>query len=415
MVARPQSWLRLTDRRGAAVAAAVGIALFLVAWGVLHHGFYERRQIPDTPVYRQYGESVVDGSVPYRDFRVDYPPAALPVFILPALGHPTPRTYGRRFQTLMALCGAALVAFVAVTLLGLEADRRRAAAAVAFAALAPLAIGSLVLSRFDLWPAALTAAALAALVGGRERVGFAVLGLGVAAKLYPALLIPSALAYVWRRLGRREAVVCTAALVGVVALCLVPFLALAPHGVWESFRRQADRPLQLESLGSAFLLAAHQLGGVGLTMRSNGQSQNLAGTSADALALALAVAQAVAVVGVWIAFARGPIERERLVRAAAAAVAVFVALGKVLSPQFLLWLVPLVPLVRGRRGLAASSLLAAALVLTQLWFPYRYWDLALRFDPLASWLVVARDLVLVALAAVLVWAPTRSEREPLRS
>ena len=72
-----------------------------------------------------------------------------------------------------------------------------------------------------------------------------------------------------------------------------------------------------------------------------------------------------------------------------------------LSPQFLIWLIPVVPLVRGRRGLAASGLLAAALVLTQLWFPFRYWDLALEFDAAASWLVLVRDLVLLALLAVL--------------
>jgi hypothetical protein len=60
-----------------------------------------------------------------------------------------------------------------------------------------------------------------------------------------------------------------------------------------------------------------------------------------------------------------------------------------------------VPLVRGRRGLYASGLLAAALVLTQLWFPYRYWDLALGFDELVSWLVFTRDLVLLGLVGYL--------------
>ena len=83
-------------------------------------------------------------------------------------------------------------------------------------------------------------------------------------------------------------------------------------------------------------------------------------------------------------------------RWSAAALVAFVALGKVLSPQFLIWLVPVVPLVAGLRGLRASVLLAAGLVLTQLWFPSRYWDLARELDPLASGLVLARDLVLVA-------------------
>jgi hypothetical protein len=107
------------------------------------------------------------------------------------------------------------------------------------------------------------------------------------------------------------------------------------------------------------------------------------------------------VVGLWIAFARGPATQERLVRYSAASVAAFVAFGKVLSPQFLIWLIPLVPLVRGRRGLIASGVLALALVLTQLWFPFRYWDLALRFDERASSLVLARDMTLIALVAVL--------------
>jgi hypothetical protein len=40
-------------------------------------------------------------------------------------------------------------------------------------------------------------------------------------------------------------------------------------------------------------------------------------------------------------------------------------------------------------------------VLTQLWFPYRYWRLALQQDAIASWLVFARDLVLVGLVLVL--------------
>jgi hypothetical protein len=84
----------------------------------------------------------------------------------------------------------------------------------------------------------------------------------------------------------------------------------------------------------------------------------------------------------------------------------------VLSPQFLIWLVPLVPLVRGRRGLVASGILAAALVLTQLWFPSRYWRLALEFDAAASWLVLARDLVLVALLVLLAMSV---RREPSRS
>jgi hypothetical protein len=59
---------------------------------------------------------------------------------------------------------------------------------------------------------------------------------------------------------------------------------------------------------------------------------------------------------------------------------------------------------------AASALLAVALVLTQLWFPYRYWELALEFDEPSSWLVLARDLVLLGVVAILAWPQPGSPR-----
>ena len=385
----------------AAVAAGTASILFLTSWALLHRGFYERDQIVDTPVYHRYGTAIVDARVPYRDFGLEYPPGALPAFVVPALGDADFQTFTRRFEGLMALCGLALVAFVAAALAGLGAGARRLAAALGFVALAPLAAGSVVLSRFDLWPAALTAAALAALLSGRERLGHGTLGLAIAAKLYPAVLAPLAVAYVWKRGGRREGMRCGAILAAATAIVVLPFLLLSPGGVWDSVTRQASRPLQLESLGSAFLLAAHHTVGLDITMDSSHGSQNLAGTLPDVLAFVQGLVQVAVLVAIWVAFARGPADKERFVLACAAVLTAFIALGKVLSPQFLIWLIPVVPLVRGRRGFAASALLAAALVLTQLWFPFRYWDLALEFDAAASWLVLVRDLVLLGLLAVL--------------
>jgi hypothetical protein len=376
------------------VSGAAGVAVFLVAWALLHEGVYARDQIVDTPIYERYGEAMTDGQVPYRDFRVEYPPAALPVLLLPALGGNDSRAYARRFEGLMAGLGVACVVLVAALASSIWAP--------IFVAAAPLALGSVYLSRFDLWPAALTLAAIGLLLSGRFRIGHGVLGVAVAAKLYPAALAPIAVAHVWRRRGRREALVGLAVLVAVVAAIVVPFFAISPSGVWEAFWQQAGRPLQIESLGSGVLLAAHHLFGTELTMESSHGSQNLSGTAADALAVVSTLAQAAVLLTVWHWYARGLATRERFLAACAAAVSAFVAFGKVLSPQFLIWLVPLVPLVRGRRGLAASAVLAAALVLTQLWFPYRYWDLALAFDPVASWLVLARDLALVSLTVLLV-------------
>jgi uncharacterized membrane protein len=257
-------------------------------------------------------------------------------------------------------------------------------------------VGSLILSRFDLWPALLAVAALAALLSGRHRLGWALLGVAVAAKLWPLVLVPLALVWSWRAGRARDSL---AGLV-VAAIAFVPFALIAPHGLWHSLSGQASRPLQIEGLGAAlFTTFGHPR-----IVTTHG-SQNVAGHGTAAAIFG--VLQVAALVAIWIAFARGPVTRERFLRYAAASVCAFVAFGKVLSPQFLIWLIPLVPLVRGVRGLVATALLTTALVLTQVWFPKHYWPYALQFA--RADVVLARDLVLVALLAVLVW-PLRVAR-----
>jgi len=392
----------VTARTPDLARTALAVLLFLVAWGVLHVGFYERDQIVDTPVYESYGAAMEEGQVPYRDFEIEYPPGALPMFLVPALADSDFRTV---FEWLMAMCGCGVVVAVAL------AGRRLGfgLGTLAFVALSPLAIGSVILTRFDLWPAMLASFALAALVHDRLRLGHVLLGASIAAKLYPAVFLPLTVAYVWRRRGRREGIVCAVLAVGIPLAAYLPFAVLAPEGVVRSVGRQLSRPLQIESLGSAVLLAAHDLFGTGVEVGSSHGSQNLVGAGANVLAVALSVCQIAVLAWLWLRFARS---RETpspaaLVVHAAAAVTAFVALGKVLSPQFLIWLVPVVVLAR---RMSANAMLAAALVLTQLWFPFRYWDLVRELDPRVSWLVLARDLVLLALLATLV----RAVREPAR-
>jgi hypothetical protein len=402
------------DQRAPLTVGALVVAAFFIAFGALHYGFWTRNLLMDTPIYERYGDAIVHGSkLPYRDFGVEYPPGALPVFAAPSLGARPgdfPR-YRELFETLMLLCGGVASALVGVVLARRRASVPRLAAGTLLAGLSPLALGPVVLSRFDLWPAMLTIAGLAALVvGDRRRLAAALLGTAVAAKLYPGVVVPLAILYVWRRSGRREAVVFASIASGVALAWFIPFLVLAPHGVWASLSGQASRPLQIESLGASMLLAAHQVWGLPLNEVSSHGSDNLAGHLPHLLAVVQALLAPLAIAGTWVAFARGPATRDRLLRYAAAAVCAFIIFSKVLSPQYLIWLVPLVPLVRGRRGAVASGLFLAAMILTQLWFPQRYLDLAYGFDARAAWLVLARDLVLLALLCALVWPFVRARR-----
>jgi hypothetical protein len=383
------------------VAAAMGIAIFILSWWGLHQGRFARGQIIDTPVYEKYGDLMARGEVPYRDFGVEYPPAALPTFVLPALGNVGDSAgFRRSFETLMAACGSVLVISVALALGALGVMPRRLYGGVALAAVSPILVGSVILTRFDLWPAALAAGALAALLSGRLRLGHALLGVSIAAKIWPGVLLPLTVAHVWRTRGRREALVCLATVVGVLAAVVLPFLALAPSGVWDSIVRQATRPLQVESFGAALLVASHHAFGTSVAMVSSHGSQNLGGTAANVVGTLQTVAQVVVLLAIWIMFARRARSREELVQACAAAVVAFVALGKVVSPQFMIWLIPFVPLVRKR---VAAALYVLALVLTQAWFPLRYWGYALYFNGTTTAIVIARDVALLALLGVLLW------------
>jgi hypothetical protein len=388
------------ELRAVALTAAA-LAIFAGSWIALHYGWLAHGEIIDTPVYEKYGDAMLRGEVPYRDFAVEYPPGALPVFVQPARGNEgDSEGFEDSFDTLMAVCGAALVIAVALALTALGVPTAWFSGALALAALAPLLLGSVVLTRYDLWPAALAAGALAALLSGRFRLGHGLLAAGVLAKVWPGVLLPLALAHVWRTRGKREALACLGCFLVVVVGVVLPFLVLAPHGVWTSVERQLSRPLQIESLGAALIVASHHVFGTGVTMVSSRGSQNISGTAANVVSWLQTVLQLSVLVGLWIAFARRRRTSEELVQFTAAAVVAFVALGKVLSPQFMVWLIPFVPLLARRWN--AVVLFVAALVLTQAWFPQHYWPYALHFSEPESWLVLARDLTLVALLAVLV-------------
>jgi Glycosyltransferase family 87 len=384
---------------------AAAIAVFLGSWSILHHGGFARDQIVDTSLYEQYGDDIAHGQVPYRDFHLEYPPGALPVFVLPSLGHEGDAdTYDRWFDRLMALCGCIAIVAAALVLRALGSGPLRTSIALGLIAISPLLIGPVVLSRFDLWPAALAVLALAALVWERLALAALALAAAIAAKLWPVVLAPLAIAWIWKRRGRQAALAWTAGLVAVDAVIFLPFSILSPGGMHHALDSQLVRPLQIESLGGAMLLVSHKLFGTDLSVYTT-MSQNLAGPGVKVVEDLTVALQLAWLVTAWALFARGAATRERLVGHAAAAVALLVGLGKVFSPQFAIWLIPLVPLVR-RRG--ASVFLFVALLLTGLYFPRHYWQLV-AFDSTQVWELVARDLCVLALGFLLVLEP-RGER-----
>jgi uncharacterized membrane protein len=358
-------------------------------------GLFRAERFRDVHLYGGFAHSVFAGHVPYRDFFMEYPPGALAVFLPPQVfgsDH-----YNAVFKALMTLCGAATIVVLALLLVRLGATRGRLWSALALFALSPIALGPISLNTYDAWPALLTVVALALLLAGLPVAAFAVLGLAFAAKVYPIVLLPPALVYVWRTVGRRAASWSLAAFVVVAAVVIVPFLALAPHGLAESFRAQAARALQVESLFGSLLGVADRLGWYGAHVvhrTGHAISYDLTGTLPRVLAGISSAAQLAAVLLVAWLYWRGRDEPQRLGTAFAAAVAGFLAFSRFFSPQYLVWLVPLVLLLQPLEWL----LTAAALVLAQVWF-FHYRDVFALGGYI--WLVALRDVLVVALFVVL--------------
>jgi uncharacterized membrane protein len=373
----------------------VAIPVYVATCAIPDGGLFRAARYRDVHLYQGFAHAVFDGRVPYRDFFMEYPPGALAVFLPPDVFGG--QHYNASFKTLMAVCGAVTIVVVALVLARLGATRLRLWTALLLLAVSPAALGPISLNTYDAWPAFLTVAAVALLLAAAPVAAFVVLGLAFAAKVYPVVLLLPALAYAWRTSGRAAAARALAAFVAAAAVVVVPFLVLAPHGLAESFRAQAGRALQVESLAGSLLAVADRLGWYTATVvhrTGHAISYDLAGPLPHALAVASSVAQALAVLSIAWLYLRGRDEPQRLVVACAAAIAGFLAFTRFFSPQYLVWLLPFVALL----GPEAWLLTAAALVLAQIWF-FHYRDVFALGGYV--WLVALRDVLVVALFAAI--------------
>jgi predicted membrane-bound dolichyl-phosphate-mannose-protein mannosyltransferase len=256
------------------LAAAVFVAVALAMTGIVRGSGH---QIVDTGRYQEYAKAIESDLVPYRDFDVEYPPGALLVFALPELAVSGEAEYFWAFAALMAIAGGSGVLLTAAALRRLDRPLWVRRGVLGLLALSPAAFGGVLLTRYDLAPAAVVAVGTLLLLCGRPRVGSIAFGVAAALKLYPLAALPLVAAWTWRRDGQREAVVASGLVVGVVALAYLPFLLLGPDGVTQSIWRQISRPLQIESLGAGALILLDHALDFDMGVETSYGSQNLTG------------------------------------------------------------------------------------------------------------------------------------------
>ncbi|WP_405808057.1 MULTISPECIES: glycosyltransferase 87 family protein [unclassified Streptomyces] len=341
-------------------------------------------------LYRRWYEQLLQGAFPLDDVTWQYPPGAALVFLAP--GALPWLTY---FQAFVALT---LVADAVITLALARAGVRGAWLWVCGL---PLLL-HLPYARYDVQ---VTAVAVLALLAVQRRPGTAgaLAGLGAMIKVWPVL---TALGTPPGRTTRRawlSAAACAAALLAVL-------MSGFSHSL-DFVRQQGARGVQIESLGGTVLQLARQAGWSG-TVRYQYGAFELVGPHVSGVArlsLLLSVA-ALCWLLLW---------RVRALRwtpatpfdASFAAVLLFTVTSRVISPQYLVWLLGLAAVCLTSRHTTQRTvalLMLPAAALSALAYPVCYDDV-LAGTPLGLLLMVVRNGLLL-FAALLscrrLWAAT---------
>jgi hypothetical protein len=216
-------------------------------------------------------------------------------------------------------------------------------------------------------------------------------------KLFPGLLALVALVWLAGR-GEWRAALRGGAIFAAVVIAIS--LPLAGAGYVDSFAFHLDRPVQIESSPASVLFALGGSDVTGTNVRPDRfKSNGLDGGHADDVEAVFAFLLVVALSAIaWLA-ARRP-DARHMVMCGFAALLAFVTLGKVFSPQYVIWLAPFAALAWVWRLRAVAVLTTAAIVLTHVEFPSQYFDL-INVEPDVVVIVAARNALLLAALVVL--------------
>lgn len=353
-------------------------------------------------IYREWFHVLRSGTFPVDDVRWQYPPGAAGVILLPGL---LPFDYATSVYVLMVAADA-----VVLTLL-VRAWRRGASpyGAYLWVVAVPL-LGPIVLARYDLAATAPTVAALV-LMGGRrtdrDRAAGVLAGIAAAVKVWPVLIFVGVRG--WARTGRVYAWV----LIGGAAVVL-GFAALLP-GAFAFLGFQCERGIEVESVLAVPFHVASWCGWSGRIQESYGSLEFhgpyiLAVGRLSLLASALGLG--------WLVLWRLTARRftgTTACDAALCAVLIFVVTSRVISPQYLVWLIGLAAvclLQRDTTQRPVALLILCALPPTLLEFPIWFGEL-LGSRPHAVLALGVRNGLLVTAAVVSATRLWRASREPV--
>ena len=273
-----------------------------------------------------YGLDV--GSVPYFGFATPYPPltgAVMGVAAAIARAVPGASAVSTYFDLTVVLL--AIFAVVVVVTTALLASRRRPWDAL-MVALSPVLILQ-AFTNWDLVAVALLGVAMVAWSRGSPAWAGIWLGLATGTKFWPLLLLLALLLLCWRAGKMREWLIMAVTTLAAWGAVSIPLMILAPDGFGEFWRTNVDRGPDWDSLWLPF------------------NEVITWGSSSAATNARIVVALVVVSIAVGVLVHRAP-RRPRVPQVLFVLLALFLVLGKVFSPQDVLWLTPLAVLARPR-------------------------------------------------------------------
>ncbi len=391
------------------------LLLFVLSRLVFFFGF--DAGFSDTRLYFSYAEAFQNAETLgafFLDRNFEYPPLMLPVMLLPAtlagwFGDLSQTAYTGAFRACMAVCdGIVMLALiVAIRRLRPHSTPIRQALTIAPYLVLPLLLPDLLYDRLDLAVAATVMVAVALLACGRRSWGAAILGLAVALKLTPLLLLPPLLLWAWMSAApaKRGQAFWGPLAAGVSGLLIgfVPFWLAAGDGVFGFVAYQSGRGLQLESVPASIGMLSIFVDAK-LVPIEEARALSLlfpGSTVLQTLFAGLLLAGLAGLCGwfVWRrrAFADPEAGLSLALWAGLLMLAAAMALSNVFSPQYFFWLIPLALLLPldGRQRAASLAGLTLILLLSWALFPHYYRDLVM-LRPHAMALLMARNGLFVA-------------------
>ncbi len=313
----------------------------------------------DTDLYLQYATRTLNGEIPYRDFRIEYPPMALPLFLVPGLIARGEVGFKIGFGVEMLAFQAATVALLAAWVHSRSGPAKVRWALVRYTVVYAL-LSRLIVTRYDAATMFLAFSSAIAWESGRRGIGGLLAGLGTLLKISPAAIVMVQAPGDLSRSPRGRGLV---VLASTLATGLLLWLAIGgPRGLADSLSYQIGRGLEYGSVYSSLqMLAAKATGERIEIVRDRAAWASVTPWTPHLLPLVLPI-QAAAVL--WVAIVHARRGAREGVRYSAAAILAFVVAGKVFSPQFLIWLLPFVAAIEGPAARRSFLLLTAGTAAT---------------------------------------------------